>query len=192
MNKNNKSMWLKCLSLLMCLTLLISCIPLDNFSKAFAETTEVEPVITEKNTNLTTRTEIPSLRTANSKTYRNPDGTFSAEISHAPIHYKDEKNTWSPINNSLIENTAEGVYQNKANSFQAKFNEKYENDTTLLQIEDKNRSVDIELVPIENMGQEPAEVNAIVQDNSVQYPEIYENIDLSYTIGADRVKEHSC
>ncbi len=46
--------------------------------------------------------EILSLRTANSKTFRNPDGRFSKRITAGPQHFKDSTGTWQEINTTLV------------------------------------------------------------------------------------------
>lgn len=63
------------------------------------------------------KTEIPDQRTAFSKRYKNPDGTFTEELYNTPIHYKDPKNEkWIPID-SALEVDASGNYKNKSNLF---------------------------------------------------------------------------
>lgn len=172
----------------MCLTLLIAYLPLGNFTEGIVEA-NADVDSAESISKSKVREEIVSKRTANSKTFLNTDGTYTAEISQIPIHYKNSRNTWSEIESNLIENTTEENYQNKANSFKAKLDKKVDKDTPLLQVEDQDRSIKMELAPVENTGKEPAEVTGVVEDNSIQYPEIYQNISLTYTIGADRIKE---
>ncbi|MDQ0414363.1 DNRLRE domain-containing protein [Mesobacillus stamsii] len=188
MKMKKTTLWKKSVINLMCLTLLIAYLPLGNFTEGIVEA-NADVDSAESISKSKVREEIVSKRTANSKTFLNTDGTYTAEISQIPIHYKNSRNTWSEIESNLIENTTEENYQNKANSFKAKLDKKVDKDTPLLQVEDQDRSIKMELAPVENTGKEPAEVTGVVEDNSIQYPEIYQNISLTYTIGADRIKE---
>ncbi|MCM3576466.1 DNRLRE domain-containing protein [Mesobacillus subterraneus] len=188
MKMKKRTLWKKSVINLMCLALLIAYFPLGNFTEGIVEAND-DVTSTENISETKVREEIVSKRTANSKTYLNPDGTYTSEISQTPIHYKNSRNTWSEIQSNLIENTSEENYQNKANSFKAKLDKKIDKDTPMLQVEDQDRSIKLELAPVENTGKEPAEVTGIVDDNSVKYPEIYQNVSLTYTIGADRIKE---
>jgi len=47
--------------------------------------------------------EILEKRTAVSKTYRNPDGSYTARISNTPIHYKDANGNWQEIRREKLE-----------------------------------------------------------------------------------------
>lgn len=60
--------------------------------------------------------EVPLLRTANSRTYRRPDGTYEARISNSPVNYRDASGHWQPIDNDL-RTLANGSLENRANSF---------------------------------------------------------------------------
>jgi RHS repeat-associated protein len=53
-----------------------------------------------------TKTEIPSKRTERSRTYANPDGTYTLEASPGRINYKDASGNWQPIDTTLIASTA--------------------------------------------------------------------------------------
>jgi len=57
-------------------------------------------------------TEVPSLRTQNSRTLANPDGTFTSQTSAGPINYKDSAGAWQPINLAVLP-SAEGAYSLK-------------------------------------------------------------------------------
>jgi hypothetical protein len=52
--------------------------------------------------------EVTEWRTANSKHYQRADGTFTAEIHLAPIHYKAPDDTWQPIDTKLHAATRSG------------------------------------------------------------------------------------
>lgn len=190
--KERKQKRLKYLSLTLSATMFTAFIPFANFSSA---TTDTEANISSSSENLTngilsdTPQEIKSMRTENSKTYLNPDGTYTSEISQDPIYFKNENNQWETIDNDLTINAQNGSIQNKANQFTVKFDQQPSVNQPIIKIEDENKSAALSLEPLENTGEKPKEVDGVVKDNSIQYPNVYSNIDLHYKVGSDRVKE---
>lgn len=55
------------------------------------------------------RTEVPELRTATTRTFANPDGTFSREISQGKVNYQAADGAWQPMDLSLVAD-ADGAY----------------------------------------------------------------------------------
>lgn len=53
-----------------------------------------------------TATEVPEQRTATSRTIANPDGTFTLEAYPERIHYQDPAGEWTPIDLTLVPDTA--------------------------------------------------------------------------------------
>ncbi|MGH9023573.1 MAG: hypothetical protein ACRDV9_10815, partial [Acidimicrobiia bacterium] len=64
--------------------------------------------------------EVVSKRTPKSKTFRNPDGTFTEKISNVDRHYRGSDGKWLDINDHLVADPA-GGYRNGANAFKARF-----------------------------------------------------------------------
>ena len=60
--------------------------------------------------------EIPSLRTADSKTFVGADGTRVARLYQGPVNYEDGSGAWQPIDNSLV--SGPDGFTNAANRFQ--------------------------------------------------------------------------
>jgi RHS repeat-associated protein len=176
---------------LLVVTLVITYVPFEEFTHVFAETNAShDSTKDQKGTSKSKgRKEITSLRTATSKTYLNEDGTYTAEISQTPIHYKDKQNKWVDIDNNLVSNSKEDVYQNKANSFQTKFAKQEKQGSPVMQVADDDHTAAMELEPLDQNGQEPANVKGEVKDNSIEYPNVFSNVNLKYTVGSDRVKE---
>ncbi|MCH1625960.1 DNRLRE domain-containing protein [Fredinandcohnia quinoae] len=131
--------------------------------------------------------EIKNLRTETSKTFKNNDGTLTTKIAQGPIHFKTDDEKWQPIENELIKNSKEGVYQNKANTFKVKFNEVQDPNEPIVQVGDNQHNAHFQLEPLKD--EEPMEVKGIIEGESITYPEVYPNIDLKYTVGSDRIKE---
>ena len=65
------------------------------------------------------RTEVPGRRTENSRTFANPDGSFSQEFSAGRMNYLDAKGTWQPIDTTLITDEVNGYsLRTKANDIE--------------------------------------------------------------------------
>lgn len=62
--------------------------------------------------------ELVARRTATSRTYALPDGTFPTEAFAGPIHYRDADGAWRRIDNRLVPSSRPGyAYENAANSY---------------------------------------------------------------------------
>jgi hypothetical protein len=60
----------------------------------------------------------PSLRSAHSRTYPGPHGTFEARISLSPQNYRAASGTWQPIENGLVTSSDPAfAWQNRANAY---------------------------------------------------------------------------
>ncbi|WP_108672566.1 DNRLRE domain-containing protein [Peribacillus acanthi] len=185
-----KQFGMKGLTLLLVLTLLINLVPNESYADTSADITlENNQQLSDDKPNVDENNEILDLRTETSKTYLNQDGSHRVEISQEPIHFKNEQEQWQPIENELITNNNENVYENKANNFKVQFDKQQEPNTPFLEIEENNISAQMTMEPLEHTKEKPAKVEAVVKNESIVYPEIYSNIDIKYTVGSDRVKE---
>lgn len=190
--KERKYMALKHIAFILSITMLISFVPLEEFVIAASNTQEQESTSSENLMNVQINnpsSEIKSMRTETSKTYLNNDGTYTSEISQSPIHFRDEHNEWESINNDLVQNSKEDVYENKANDFKVKFDEQQQVQSPIMKIEDDQYSTEIKLESLDHTGEEPKSVNGVVDGESITYPNVYSDINLKYTVGSDRVKE---
>ena len=61
----------------------------------------------------TPKDEIQSLRTQNSKKFRNPDGSITAQIG-GNYHYQDENNLWQDIDFTITQTNAQDFAYSKA------------------------------------------------------------------------------
>jgi len=122
--------------------------------------------------------EIPSRRSANSKMFLEPDGTFSVDIYPKSVFYKDNKLQWAPIESTLVPAGA-GPFKakNKANRFGVQFG-----DGSKVSIQKKDIALDFE----------PAAgtlSQGIVSGNKIKYSNVYPDVDIEYTSDNDLVKE---
>ena len=64
--------------------------------------------------------ELPYLRTANSVTFSQADGSLKTSIYSVPIHYKDDNQSWRPIKSKLVASERSGYrWRNEEAGFQA-------------------------------------------------------------------------
>jgi hypothetical protein len=121
-------------------------------------------------------TEDVSKRSAQSKTFRNPDGSHTAQISGDVQHYWTGSG-WADISNRLVADPA-GGYRNQANSFTARF-----------------RSSDVRVeTPQGAITLNPAgdTLGAPVVDaaaETVTYPDVWPGVDVRYRVQSTGVKE---
>lgn len=136
------------------------------------------------------RMEIQTKRTPNSKTYVNLDGTYTTEISQTPIHYQDFNGKWNEIDNDLISNSDDKVYRNKSNSLKVNFNKQQKTGESLIEVNEGNKSLKMQLQPLEHTKQLPSNVEGTMKGNQIRYNEVFPNIDVQYEVGSDRIKEN--
>lgn len=89
--------------------------------------------------------EIDSLREANVKHFRLPDGSYEAVVYSHSVHRKDQSGKWIDIDNSITEETVGGVKQYSTSDERIKFT-KNDNDYPVLVLADKGYSVTMEFV----------------------------------------------
>lgn len=77
----------------------------------------------------TGRDEVVAQRTATSKTYRNPDGSFTTDVFTAPVHYPGRDGEWKEIDGAVVESDAPGyAWENAANAFRTHFKDRVTDD----------------------------------------------------------------
>jgi len=127
--------------------------------------------------------EIPKLRTRNSKTFLNPDGTYSARIWPGTVHYQDAQGRWQEIDNRLVATSAAGyAFENAANRFKVRFAEPGQQNLVHFVRGDHW----VTLTPVGPLRTVAPEVT----DNRITYAGLLDGIDLEYQVVADGVKEN--
>ncbi|OFY97672.1 MAG: hypothetical protein A2309_03360 [Bacteroidetes bacterium RIFOXYB2_FULL_35_7] len=116
---NNQSLWKKNIGQKKDNTPIVTTInqkQIVNTNKEGQKTLDAKPVnasaVINKVNKASSKEELISLRDAHSKTFQNPDGTFTKQQSNKPIHYKNNKGEWSAIDGKLqISNENNKIYE---------------------------------------------------------------------------------
>lgn len=149
---------------------------------------EQQPQVSSKAENKVERKEVIDKRTEKMKTFQNINGTTTTEIHQSPIHYKDPiSKKWKDIDNTLLKKSNINGYTNSSNVFQVNFTDTMASGKTVMELTEKEFS--ISLRPLNSNGKRPKATSAVAKENKVTYKDAYENTDLSYTVGSEKVKE---
>ena len=146
------------------------------------------------------RTELRERRAENTKTYENPDHSFTKEIYLSPVHYQTEDGNWEEMDDTLTdvetpsetENAAEKVQKKVADAsafinckgrWQASF-APYADAASVVTIKDGAHTISWHL-------EQAASSEACRKDTQVLvYPEILPGIDAEYHTAGQAVKEN--
>jgi RHS repeat-associated protein len=127
--------------------------------------------------------EILEERTATSRTFLDPDGSFRTELFTNPIHYQQD-GSWLPISSDLVAASEPGyAWQNEANSFDVLFKETLEPDYLHMKIGIDDLAFRL---------QSAAPVTGQRSDDHASrftYPGAFDGVDLQYDVMANGVKE---
>lgn len=146
------------------------------------------------------RTELRERRTENTKTYENPDHSFTKEIYLSPVHYQTEDGSWEEMDDTLTkvetpsetENAVEktqkkaadaSAFINRKRRWQASF-AAYADSESAITIKDGSHTISWHL-------EQAASSEACRKDTQVLvYPEILPGIDAEYHTAGQAVKEN--
>lgn len=181
----------KMLSLTLSLVLLISLLPISSFSSptlAAADSAMQGGKRFEQ-----VRNELIEYRTETTKTFANPDGSYTTEIAETPLHYRNESGTWAPINNTLVPDVATNTLVNKSNAYQVFF-QKQNLQQQLVKVNMNNMSVSMEPARTTDglttgYAVKQSASHAKSHGNQVIYPDLYDGVDLRYSLGNRKIKE---
>jgi hypothetical protein len=125
-------------------------------------------------------TSVAVSRTANETDYQNADGTMSAQLSGGPLNYQASDGAWHAIDNSVQPDPAQpGGYRNVANDWRVHFGA-----TTQGVVVDTDDG-SLGMTPIGASNLAPATTST----SSVTYPDAWPNVDLTYKVTPEGVKE---
>ncbi|MBG6106099.1 MULTISPECIES: DNRLRE domain-containing protein [Micromonospora] len=125
--------------------------------------------------------ELTGKRTANSRVYQLADGRTQAEISAVPLHYKDSKGRFQPIDTTVKPTTGKGYVQgNRTNTFTSLFGD---SSKELVRFEQDGRSIELGLAGVDK-GASPK-----VTGSTVTYKGLAGGADVVYDVTATALKE---
>ncbi|MEU4770963.1 DNRLRE domain-containing protein [Micromonospora sp. NPDC023644] len=125
--------------------------------------------------------ELPGKRTKNSRVYQLSDGRTQAEISAVPLHYRDGRGRWQPIDTRVRPTKDKGYVQgNTTNSFTSLFGDRSDE---LVRFAQEGRSVELGLAGAAK-GVTPR-----VSGSSVTYPGVAGGADVVYDVTPTALKE---
>jgi RHS repeat-associated protein len=120
------------------------------------------------------------LRTRTSRTYANPDGSFSAVISPGSVNYRDDSGDWQTIENTLVPTSTPGyAWKNQANRYDLFLPPRAESAPV-------KASLGKDWVSFSLVGARGA---ASVSGPTADYGEVLPGVRLSYSAGNDLAKE---
>ncbi|MFI5889955.1 DNRLRE domain-containing protein [Actinoplanes sp. NPDC051513] len=122
--------------------------------------------------------ELTDRRTATTSSYKMSDGSVQQEVSALPVHYRDAKGAWQPID-STVRPVSHGGFTAGAegNSFRAYFAPE-----ALVRIEQGSAFLQ---VSADGAGAKAPRTTG----SAVSYPDAYPGTDLRYQVGPEGVKE---
>jgi RHS repeat-associated protein len=123
--------------------------------------------------------EVPSLRTENSRTYRSGDGSLVAKISAGPVNYRDGAGDWQPIDTALRADGGGGL-QTTAAAAELSLPQGLDDP---VKVADGSRWVSFALD-----GADP-DVTATAAGSTATYGGVLDGVDASYAAQPNGVKE---
>ncbi len=125
--------------------------------------------------------ELTGKRTANSRVYQLADGRTQAEISAVPLHYKDSKGRFQPIDTKVKPTNDKGYVQsNRTNTFTSLFGD---SSKQLVRFEQDGRSIELGLAGAAKG------VSPTVTGSTVTYKNLAGGADVVYDVTATALKE---
>ena len=207
--QTERNIWLRVLSMILTLALLISCIPNQVYAlagEALANLLEKEEATEEtvETPNETKRGvyEVTELREANVKHFALEDGTYTAVMYGSAVHTQDAEGNWQDIDNRLAASGSEFSTSNA----RIKFAKKITGNETLFTLHDGNRKITMSLNNavkkttgavtnyVTEFDSEATQLQKLMTlDNlssEILYADILDGVDLQYVVESLNVKEN--
>ncbi|MEU4428529.1 DNRLRE domain-containing protein, partial [Actinoplanes sp. NPDC024001] len=125
--------------------------------------------------------EVPSQRTLNGRVYQLSDGRLQAEVSAAPVNYRDGNGKFQPIDTRVRPSSRKGYPQgNSTNTFTSLFGDQTDD---LVRFEKDGRSVELGLPGAAR------KVTPQVSGSTVTYPGLAGGADVVYDVTSTELKE---
>ncbi|HSX05923.1 MAG TPA: DUF2599 domain-containing protein [Candidatus Saccharimonadales bacterium] len=121
-------------------------------------------------------------RTANSREYRNADGTTSVVYTAQATSYQDANGKWQNVDSSLVKGS-DGVWRTRANAWQASFGNAKTYGVALAKDGQTFR-----MLPVDANAVNPT-VSGRGSAQTVTYANLWNGVDLRYNVSGSQVKE---
>ena len=206
--QTEKNIWLRVLSMILTLALLISCVPNQVYAMAGeALTSLLEQEDTAESIETPNETkrgayEVTELREANVKHFALDDGTYTAAMYGSVVHTQDTEGNWQDIDNRLSDSGTEFTTSNA----RIKFAKKITGNENLFTLHDSNRKITMSLNnaikkttgAVTNhtteFDSEATQLQKLMTlDNlssEILYADILDGVDLQYVVESLNVKEN--
>ena len=206
--QTEKNIWLKVLSMILTLALLISCVPNQVYAmagEALADLLErgetVETIETPHNSKRGVY-EVVERRVANVKHFALEDGSYTAVMYNSAVHTQDADGNWRDIDNRLSDSGSEFSTSNA----RIKFAKKITGNENLFTLHDGNRKITMSLNNavkkttgavtnyVTEFDSEATKLQKLMTlDNlssEILYADILDGVDLQYVVESLNVKEN--
>ena len=125
--------------------------------------------------------ELAARRTANARFYQLSDGRVQAEVSQVPVHYRDARGTWQPIDTTVRPANRSGFPRaNTTNAFASWFGDRSDR---LVRFEAGQRHIEL------GVAGPPAPLSSTVDGSTVTFPDVVGDADLVYQVTPSELKE---
>ena len=136
--------------------------------------------------------EVPAFRTLDSRTFLNPDGTYTSEYLPSPIHFEDASGQLKVIDTEAIESAAEGAaFETKRAPVTTRLADS--SGSQIVTVLSRGRSVTFQPTqPLDRRGTAPPASRSPQKGQpagQVTYTDVYPGVDLRYTLLPTGVKE---
>ncbi len=207
-----KKLWLRILSTILSICLIIEIIPMSVLAQELNDTESI--TVDTEIEEATIIGEIESERTENTKHFRLSDGSFIAATYPEPVHYMVD-GEWEEIDNTLVEKTIDGedYYVNEKASNKVAFSQVLSEESVKIQDADgyeisltpisdkanktKGKKKDVEDLTSSKLMKEQAkadkkaeEMEAKNKKSGVKYSDVYSDTDIEYIVTPSTVKEN--
>ena len=206
--QREKNIWLRVLSMILTLALLISCVPNQVYAMAgealagLLEQEETAETIETPNKTKRGVYEVTERREANVKHFALEDGTYTAVMYGSAVHTPDAEGNWRDIDNRLSDSGSEFSTSNA----RIKFAKKITGNENLFTLHDSNRKITMSLnnaikkttgVVTNHTTEFDSDATQLQKlmtlDNlssEILYADILDGVDLQYVVESLNVKEN--
>ncbi len=135
--------------------------------------------------------ELPAKRTLDSRTFLNPDGTYTTQVFGSPIHFAASDGSLQPIEPEAVAGRSEGVaFETKSGPVRVELGTSSAG-PDLMSVSADGATVSIRAATTADAPgiQNPAERSPSADGRQVTYADVYPDVDLRYTLLDLGVKE---